>query len=336
MKFAKQILLVLTASILLVSIFVLPAAAATIDATPTQSAVFIDGSEHKFEAYCINGYNYFKLRDIAYALSGTAKQFQATFDYQKNQVVLTSLSVYTAVGGEMTVSGLTKNSSAISAPYDVYLDGVKLTLAAYMINSNNYIKLRDLADAVDFGVNYVAESSSIEIDTSTGYTPVQAGGSAATDLNVTFIGDSIGIGIAPYLKKYYPNLYVDAKVSRQFSDAKSIIQLLLKNDKLAPTVVIELGTNGSFSESQMRTVIDLIGSDRKIVFVNTNVPRSWCEGVNSTLAKISAEYANTTVADWYDASTNKSNYFYKDGVHLSITGTLIMANVIADAISRMQ
>lgn len=336
MKFAKQILLILTASILLITIFVLPAAAATIDATPTQSAVFINGTEHKFEAYCINGHNYFKLRDIAYALIDTDKQFQATFDYINNRVVLTSLLAYTAVGGEMSVSGLTRNVSATSTPYDVYLDGVKLTLAAYMINSNNYVKLRDLADAVDFGVEYVAESSSIQIDTATGYTPIQTTTSTSNDINVTFIGDSIGIGIAPYLKKYYPNLYVDAKVSRQFTAAKSIVQQLLNDDNLAPTVVIELGTNGSFAESQMRTLIDVIGSDRKIVFVNTNVPRSWCAGVNSTLSKISAEYANTTIADWYDASADNSNYFYKDGVHLSITGTLVMANVIADAISRMQ
>lgn len=336
MKLAKKLVYILTATVLLVSLFVLPAAAATNKATPTQSAVLINGVEKKFEAYCINGNNYFKLRDIAYALSGTSKQFQTTFNEVKKQVDLTSQTAYSVVGGEMALSGATNDAVAAPAPFDVCLDGVKLTLTAYLIGSSNYVKLRDIAAAVDFGVKYVAERNSIEIDTTTGYSSDQPADSAPSDLNVTLIGDSIGINTAAYLRKYYPNLYADVKESRQFTDAKSIIQQLLNSGKLGPTVVIELGTNGSFSESQMRTVIDLIGSDRKIVFVNTQVPRSWCAGVNSTLSKVSAEYANTIIADWYSASVNNSRYFYKDGVHLNNTGLPVLAKVIADAISEAQ
>jgi peptidoglycan/LPS O-acetylase OafA/YrhL len=157
-----------------------------------------------------------------------------------------------------------------------------------------------------------------------------------SDLSVTMIGDSIGIDVLPYLQKYYPNMNVEAEVGRQFYEAKNIITDLIKNNKLADTVIIELGSNGTVKESSLRDIIELIGSDRKIVLVNTQVPRSWCADVNATLAKVSAEYANTTVADWYSASINKSDYFYKDAVHPNKTGSPVMAQVIADAVSALQ
>lgn len=131
-------------------------------------------------------------------------------------------------------------------------------------------------------------------------------------------------------------MHLDGEVGRQFYQAKNIIKQLMQKNKLGSTVVIELGSNGSFSESQMRSLIDLIGSDRQIVFVNTQVPRSWCGAVNNTLSKISAEYANTTVVDWFAISADKSDYFYKDGFHPNSTGSPILAKIIADAISGIQ
>lgn len=342
MKYAKQLLCMLLLMVLMLSVSALPAAAANAVATPARSAMRINGAEQKLEAYCINGYNYFKLRDIAYALNGTAKQFQVSYDDEKSLVDLYTQMAYTVVGGELAVSGSTKSVAATPTPYDVYLDGVKVTLTAYVIGKSNYMKLRDIADAIDFNVTYDAASGTIEIDTFAGYTPdKQPDASTATskdisaDLNVTFIGDSIGISLAPYLKSYYPNIYVDSKVSRQFYEAKGIIQQLLKDNKLGSTVVIELGTNGTVKESDMRAVIDLIG-DRKIVFVNCQVPRSWCEGNNKTIQKVCAEFPNACIADWYSASLNRSDYFAADKVHSSKTGAQVLAKLIADAIAEIQ
>ncbi len=157
-----------------------------------------------------------------------------------------------------------------------------------------------------------------------------------SDLCITVIGDSIAIDIAPSLQEYYPNMYMYAKVGRQFYQAKNIISELIAQNKLWSTVVIELGSNGTVSEAHMRALIELIGSDRKIVFVNTQVPRSWCDAVNSTLTKIAAEYDNTTVANWYDVSLDRSDYFWKDGFHPNSTGSPILAKIIADAIYKVQ
>ena len=72
--------------------------AAGVTATRTASIVTVDGIVETFDAYSIDNYNYFKLRDIAYILSGTAKQFEVTWDGSKNAINLISRETYTAVG----------------------------------------------------------------------------------------------------------------------------------------------------------------------------------------------------------------------------------------------
>ncbi|NLT15015.1 MAG: acyltransferase family protein [Clostridiales bacterium] len=158
----------------------------------------------------------------------------------------------------------------------------------------------------------------------------------SSGLCVTVIGDSVGIGITPYLEKYYPNMTLYAEVGQQFYQAKTVVKELLQKNKLESTVIIELGSNGAVKESHMRELIELIGSDRKIVFVNTQVPRSWCAGVNSTLEKVSAEYDNTAIADWFGVSTDKKEYFYKDGVHTNSVGAPVLAKLIADTVAVIQ
>ena len=105
---------------------------------------------------------------------------------------------------------------------------------------------------------------------------------------------------------------------------------------MSSNVVIELGTNGTVKESDVYRVIELIGPDRKLVFVNCRVPRSWCEGDNKTFTKIAAEFGNIAIADWYGVSYDKDSYFYKDGFHPNIKGCTVLAQVIAEAVAAIQ
>ncbi len=335
LKFVRQLLTLLAAALLLVAVLALPATATTVHAERTQSPIFVNGTRRQFEAYFIDGNNYFQIRDLAYALRSTDKQFQVDYNAQTKQIDLTSQAAYTAIGGEMSTTGSLIRVDAAPTASAFYLNGKSIKLTAYLINGTNFVKLRDLAAAIDFGVTYTAASRTINIDTSVGYTPDKTAATSANDLNVTLIGDSIGINLATYLDNYYPNLYVDAEVSRQFSAAQAIVETLLQNGKLGPVVVIELGANGEIRESQLRTLIELIGSNRKIVFVNVQVPRSWCADDNATLTKVCAEYPNTIIADWFSASINNSDYFYKDGVHPNSTGCAVMAKIVAAAIAEI-
>ena len=50
-----------------------------------------------------------------------------------------------------------------------YLDGEKISLTAYLIGGSNYVRLRDIGRAVDFGVTYDAATNSVYIDSTQHY-----------------------------------------------------------------------------------------------------------------------------------------------------------------------
>ncbi len=141
-----------------------------VSATASTSTVTVNGSQISFQAYNINDNNYFKLRDIAKALNGTGKQFEVGYDSANNAITLKSETAYTVVGGELENSGSAGKNNASLSTAVVYLDGTSVSLTAYLIGDNNYFKLRDLASALNFGVTYDSTTSTIVIDTSTGYT----------------------------------------------------------------------------------------------------------------------------------------------------------------------
>ena len=136
--------------------------------SPTSSTVYVNGEAVSFDAYNINDYNYFKLRDLAYALNGSSKQFSVGWDDATNTITLTSGVAYSAVGGEMA-EGDGTDKQANPTTSTLYLDGQELSLTAYNINDNNFFRLRDLMSALDIGVTWDEATSTIGIDTSLPY-----------------------------------------------------------------------------------------------------------------------------------------------------------------------
>lgn len=138
-------------------------------ANPTNSKVLVNGKEVAFDAYTIDGSNYFKLRDLAYVLSGTEKQFEVGWDNASKTITLTSGKSYTANGSEMGTKSAGSKAAAVSAS-KLLIDGKEVALTAYTIDGNNYFKLRDIGQAFDFGIGWDNASKTITIDTSAGYT----------------------------------------------------------------------------------------------------------------------------------------------------------------------
>ena len=172
------------------SLCVVPSMAAGVAATKTASKVTVDGAAKSFDAYTIASNNYFKLRDIAMVLNGTAKQFEVTFDGAKNAIDLISGKPYTAVGGEMTASTGGASQTATASTAKIYVDGKEVALTAYTISGNNYFKLRDLGQTFDFGVEWDGAANSIAIKSTVGYTPEKptAGSAGDGQNNVNWIG----------------------------------------------------------------------------------------------------------------------------------------------------
>ena len=145
-------------------------------ARPTEAAVYVNGADIAFEAYNINGNNYFRLRDLAFVLSGTEKQFEVVWDIVNQAILLTSGVRYTVVGGEMD-GRATEEKTAAPTSAAVFLDGRQIMLTAYHISGNNYFRLRDVGQALDFGVDWDSAQNTVFIDTSVGYTPENGSGS---------------------------------------------------------------------------------------------------------------------------------------------------------------
>lgn len=137
----------------------------SVQAVPTKSTVLVNGKEIGFEAYNINGNNYFKLRDIALSVNGTGSQFEVSWDKAKNAIDLLTKEAYTTTGGELSPlkSAVTKN--ALLSSSKIYVDGKAAGLTAYNISGSNYFKLRDLGDALGFNVLWDATQNAIKIET---------------------------------------------------------------------------------------------------------------------------------------------------------------------------
>lgn len=131
--------------------------------------VTIDGKSVTLGAYEIGGNNYFKLRDLAQALSGTAAQFEVIWNGTAQRIDLTNGAAYTPVGGELAALPAESRAAELTAA-SVYLDGTALELTAYEIDGNNYFKLRDLGAALDFGVQWDDTTQTVAIDTDAPYT----------------------------------------------------------------------------------------------------------------------------------------------------------------------
>jgi hypothetical protein len=116
--------------------------------------------------YNIKGNNYFKLRDLAMLLNGTDKQFEVSWDAENKAIALISGAAYTAVGGELAYPA-TVTDKASPTTAKVYIDNSEVTPTAYNIKGNNYFKLRDIAKALDFFVDW--DMATLIIDTSAGY-----------------------------------------------------------------------------------------------------------------------------------------------------------------------
>jgi len=168
-RFMKTAGLIMLVTAIMTSVMAPAAAAGEVLAAPTPSTVMINGKPVAFEAYLINGNNYFKLRDLAMAFMGTAKRFSVEWDGGAKAVRLQSGQIYSPDGKELKVSGSTSAVKAVPSSDVVYLDGRQIYAKAYRINDNNYFKLRDIAAAMDFSVTYDKLKQDVKIDTNKGY-----------------------------------------------------------------------------------------------------------------------------------------------------------------------
>lgn len=162
------------------------------------------------------------------------------------------------------------------------------------------------------------------------YTPVgtaiatRAAAAGVPDISqssISVIGDSVFLGAAPAFKKLYKNAVIDAKVSRQVVQALDVAKKLDKKGKLGDTVIIALGTNGNFNSATGQKLIDYLGPDRTIYWIDAygrDLPGT--KDVNNTIRRVAKANNNVHVIAWSKEGPKHPDWFYQDGIHLNITG----------------
>lgn len=138
-------------------------------ALPTSSLILVDEVPVKFESYLINDYNYFKLRDIAWILKGSSKQFEITWDAKEMLIGLRSGEAYTTLGDELSVTNTEFEKVYEQARPNILVDGMPIHLKSYLIEDYNYFKLRDLGTLFDFGIGWDYDKNLITIRTNQSY-----------------------------------------------------------------------------------------------------------------------------------------------------------------------
>ena len=136
----------------------------TIWARPSSETIILN-SEHKdIITYKIGDNNFLKLRDIAYLLSGTKAEFNISWDSILKKIKLVSGQKYISTGDELTNTSLaTKKAQETSVKID--LNKKSVSLDAYEIDGNIFVKLRDIGNLLGFSVEWNSLNSVIEINT---------------------------------------------------------------------------------------------------------------------------------------------------------------------------
>lgn len=142
-----------------------------------------------------------------------------------------------------------------------------------------------------------------------------------TTESISVIGDSVFLGAAPSFQKKKKNVVIDAKISRQVYHGIDVAKQLNKKGKLGETVIISLGTNGKFNPATGQELIDYLGKDRTIYWVNVyGKDLRWQKIVNKTIQKLADNNVNVHVISWAKKARKHPDWFYQDGIHLNTAG----------------
>ena len=146
-------------------------------------------------------------------------------------------------------------------------------------------------------------------------------------------GDSIILGIRDKLQSHFPIELINARVGRQIGELIQVVQ----SDKVGlatSTVVFDIGNNNHLTESDVRTLFELLKNQPKMIVVNTAVPRAWRDDNNRIINKVIVDYPQAQLVDWASLSFGHPEYFAPDGVHLSDAGGDVYVGAILEALKK--
>ena len=148
------------------------------------------------------------------------------------------------------------------------------------------------------------------------------------------LGDSVMLGSRPLFAAR--RWRVDAKVGRQFSAGVPILRSYARSGAMPRNVVISLGTNGTVSLADCRTMVTTSGPSRRVFLVNDHAARSWIPGNNLTIRRCAASFAGNRVivVDWATPAAAHPWWFGGDGIHPNASGRKGYMGLVVAAVAR--
>lgn len=166
--------------------------------------------------------------------------------------------------------------------------------------------------------------------------PIASGG----ERTLLFDGDSLGVGVLPYLGRFLPGWKIQHSALKGRSTEAGMEVLRSRSDGLPSVVVMSLGTNDDpRSTAAFAAAIDeavrIVGRRRCVVWLNIVRPPfagTSYAGFNRVLDERARRHDNLVVVDWAATIRSHPEWLTPDRVHLSPAGYQARAQEIANAV----
>ncbi len=157
-----------------------------------------------------------------------------------------------------------------------------------------------------------------------------------SDKGLFCLGDSVMLSAYTNIQDIYPDATIDAAVSRQIYHALDILSWYQSQGNIHNTVVISLGTNGVLDENTVEQLLEIIGKDKSIFWVNVYAPGvEWEASNNKYLNELAKKHSNVTIIDWNSYISKHTDLLEADGIHPIEEGANAYAHLIQEKINEV-
>ena len=157
-----------------------------------------------------------------------------------------------------------------------------------------------------------------------------------SDKELFCLGDSVMLSAYTNIQDIYPDATIDAAVSRQIYHALDILSWYQSQGNIHNTVVISLGTNGVLDENTVEQLLEMIGKDKSIFWVNVYAPGvEWEASNNKYLNELAKKHSNVTIIDWNSYISKHTDLLEADGIHPIEEGADAYAHLIQEKINEV-
>lgn len=150
--------------------------------------------------------------------------------------------------------------------------------------------------------------------------------------DVLIIGDLVGDGASSEIKKYLPNSWLDAKVSRQLSVGPEVYSDAVSEGWNGNAVIVELGGNSLIRDKSIVQKMINVVDGKPMYFVTIRCPYPLQDANNQILRDYASRNNNVGIIDWCGASEGHSEYLVDDGQHLTNEGSEAFAKLFRKAL----